>query len=446
VHVALRRSHRHAGDARDLFVGEAERVAEYDGEPLVGREPGKRVAELPPEVGERHRARRVAVVAGGLVGQGERLRLTQPLVCDSIATRIDDESVKPRRELRFASELTQSRAELDEGLLGRVARVLDVPDHLGRDPLHTRRIALDERVERSPVSVRRLHDEVHVAELSVLVPTPGEGVLLGETERRGGGLHGGVSVALRTMSDSLAPEAVEPLLAGRFGRPYLYQDACESTQELLDRALEEGAVAVCDEQTAGRGRLGRAWKAPPGTAILCSLILRPPPGRPKAELSLVGGLAAAETVERATALAAQIKWPNDVMMNRRKVAGVLAEAEGDSVILGIGLNVNQRLEELPGEATSPPASLLTVDGVRRDRAPILADLLAALERAYDVWRAKGLSGLYDGLGARDFLRGRRIVVDGRSGYGVAIDREGRLEAVLEGERCLIESGEVLFER
>jgi BirA family biotin operon repressor/biotin-[acetyl-CoA-carboxylase] ligase len=248
------------------------------------------------------------------------------------------------------------------------------------------------------------------------------------------------------MSDSLAPEAVEPLLTGRFGRPYLYRDACESTQRLLGRALEEGAVAVCDEQTAGRGRLGRAWEAPPGTAILCSVILRPPPERPLAELSLVGGLAAAETVEQATALAAQIKWPNDVMLNRRKVAGVLAEAEGGSVILGVGLNVNQRREELPRETTSPAASLYTIDGVRRARAPMLAELLGALERAYDVWRDAGLEGLYDGLGARDFLRGRRIVVDGRRGYGVAIDRAGRLEALLEGEHRVIESGEVLFER
>jgi BirA family biotin operon repressor/biotin-[acetyl-CoA-carboxylase] ligase len=150
-------------------------------------------------------------------------------------------------------------------------------------------------------------------------------------------------------------------------------------------------------------------------------------------------------VERTTALAAQIKWPNDVMVNRRKVAGILAEAERGAVIVGIGLNVNQGREELPTKTTSPPASLLTTDGVRRARAPILAELLGALERAYDVWRDRGLGGLYDGLGARDFLRGRRIVVDGHRGFGLAIDRAGRLEAVLEGERRLLESGEVLFE-
>lgn len=248
------------------------------------------------------------------------------------------------------------------------------------------------------------------------------------------------------MPASLAPEAVEPLLSGRFGRPYLYEERCESTQPLLEAGLPEGAVAVCDVQTGGRGRLGRAWEAPPGTAVLCSTLLRPPPGRRTAELSLVGGLATAEAVERATGLAAQIKWPNDVMLNRRKVAGVLAEARDDAVVLGIGLNVNQARNELPAGTAIAPGSLRTIDGVVRERARVLADLLVALERHYDAWREDGLGALYEGLGARDFLRGRKILVDGSEGYGVAIDRSGRLEVLIRGERRLLESGEVLFER
>jgi BirA family transcriptional regulator, biotin operon repressor / biotin---[acetyl-CoA-carboxylase] ligase len=246
--------------------------------------------------------------------------------------------------------------------------------------------------------------------------------------------------------DSLAPEAVEPLLSGRLGRPYLYRARCESTQRLLEPDMPECAAAVCDVQTGGRGRLGRGWEAPPGTAVLCSTLLRPPPERRIAELSLVGGLAAAEAVERATGLAAQIKWPNDVMLNRRKVAGVLAEALEGAVVLGIGLNVNQARNELPAGATTTPASLRTIDGVVRERARVLGDLLAALERHYDAWQEGGLSALYEGLGARDFLRGRKIRVDGSEGYGVAIDRSGRLEVEIEGERRLLESGEVLFER
>jgi BirA family transcriptional regulator, biotin operon repressor / biotin---[acetyl-CoA-carboxylase] ligase len=248
------------------------------------------------------------------------------------------------------------------------------------------------------------------------------------------------------MADALTPERVEPLLQGRFGRPYLYRERCESSQRLLDPVLDEGAVAVCDEQTAGRGRLGRSWIAPAGTAILCSVLLRPPPARAVAELSLVGGVAVAETVEAATALAAQIKWPNDVLINRRKVAGVLAEAAADVVVLGVGLNVGQSRDELPADAKVTAGSLLTVDGVRRERAPILVDLLLRLERAYDQWRDGGLDALYEGLGARDFLRGRKVYVDGEPGLGIAVDRRGRLEVEIDGERRLVESGEVLFER
>jgi BirA family biotin operon repressor/biotin-[acetyl-CoA-carboxylase] ligase len=248
------------------------------------------------------------------------------------------------------------------------------------------------------------------------------------------------------MADALTSETVTPLLRGRFGRPYLYRDTCESSQRLLDASLDEGAVAVCDEQAQGRGRLGRGWEAPAGTAILCSTVLRPPAGRDLPELSLVGGVAVAETVERATTLAAQIKWPNDVLVNRRKVAGVLAETAGDAVVLGIGLNVNQSREQLPLDAKVAPGSLLTVDGVRRERAPLLADLLLDLELAYDEWREGGLDALYDRLGARDFLRGRRISLDGETGVGVAIDRSGRLEVEVDGERRLVESGEILFER
>ena len=249
-----------------------------------------------------------------------------------------------------------------------------------------------------------------------------------------------------SQADSLAPEAVEPLLQGGFGRPYVYRERCESTQTLLEPTLDEGALAVCEEQTAGRGRLGRRWLAPPGTAILGSFLLRPPSERRAPELSLVGGVATALTVERALGLASQIKWPNDVMVDRRKVAGVLAEARDGVVVLGIGLNVNQRREELPAEATVPPASLYTIDAVRRTRAPLLADLVVEVERAYKLWAAGAIEALYEELGPRDFLRNRRVYLDGETGYAVAIDRSGRLEVDVRGERRVVESGEVRYER
>jgi BirA family transcriptional regulator, biotin operon repressor / biotin---[acetyl-CoA-carboxylase] ligase len=246
--------------------------------------------------------------------------------------------------------------------------------------------------------------------------------------------------------DSLEPGVVVPLLAGRFGRPYRYEPSCESTQSLLDQTAAEGALALCDEQTSGRGRLGRAWQAPAGTSILCSIVLRPPPERRLPELSLVAGMAVADAVEQVLGLAAQIKWPNDVMVNRRKVAGVLAEARDGAVVIGVGVNVNQTRDQLPADASLPSASLRTIDGVERDRAPILATLLERVEAHYDAWCDAGLDVLYDFLGARDFLRGRRVTVDGADGYAVGIDRHGRLEIDTGSGRRAFESGEVEYVR
>ncbi len=246
--------------------------------------------------------------------------------------------------------------------------------------------------------------------------------------------------------DDLAPERVRPLLTGRFGDPYIYRESCESTQRLLGRDLREGAVAVCEEQRRGRGRLGRTWFAPPGKAILCSTLLRPPPDRNTAELSLVGGLATAETVEEATHASAEIKWPNDVLLAGRKVAGVLAESGGSVVVLGVGLNVNQAVEELPRAARIPAGSLLAADGAHRARGALLAALLRRLEADYDRWRADGLAAFGDALARRDFLRDRAIVVNGERALARGIDVRGRLEVEIAGTRRLVESGAVELAR
>lgn len=214
------------------------------------------------------------------------------------------------------------------------------------------------------------------------------------------------------MTESLDPKAAGRHLKGRFGKPYLYEPECESTQAaLLDGSHPEGAVSVTDHQTAGRGRLGRQWVEPAGTSVLVSVVLHPPAGRRPQELSLVAGIAAAEAVEGATGLTAQVKWPNDVMLNRRKVAGVLAEMRGHVVVVGIGINVNQTRQQLPADAKTPAGSLRTLTGSTFDRAALLGSLLYRLERLYDDWRHDGLTGIYTELGARDFLRGRQVSVE-----------------------------------
>ncbi len=230
------------------------------------------------------------------------------------------------------------------------------------------------------------------------------------------------------------------------GFPRTHVEECESTQLLLGPADPEGAIATTDHQTGGRGRRGRSWVEAPGTAVLVSVLLRPPPAREAPQLSLVGGVAAAMAVEDALALAAQIKWPNDVMVDRRKVAGVLAEARDGIVVLGIGINVNQTREQLPEDARVAAASLRTIDGRERDREAMLASLLAHLDRLYEAWCDRGLDAVYEDLAARDFLRGRRVSVDGVAGVAQMITRDGRLEVSTGSGPVLIESGEVVFER
>jgi BirA family biotin operon repressor/biotin-[acetyl-CoA-carboxylase] ligase len=188
------------------------------------------------------------------------------------------------------------------------------------------------------------------------------------------------------MADLLTPQTVEPLLRGRFGRPYRWVERTESTQRLLGAEEPEGAVVATDEQTAGRGRLGRVWEAPPGTSILVSLVLRPPVRTADLpELSLVAGRAVAGALASVAGVEATLKFPNDVLVGGRKVAGILAEASGGRVVLGIGVNVNQTETELPAETVTPPTSLRAEVGVPLDRAPILAAILAHLETEYDAW-------------------------------------------------------------
>jgi BirA family biotin operon repressor/biotin-[acetyl-CoA-carboxylase] ligase len=194
------------------------------------------------------------------------------------------------------------------------------------------------------------------------------------------------------VADSLAPDGVKPLLQGRFGRVYHYAEVAPSTQRMLASDEEEGAVAVAEEQTAGRGRLGRTWEAPAGTSVLVSIVLLPAVQAARLpELSLVAGGAVMEAIADVTGIEPTIKFPNDVLIAGRKVAGILAESSEGRVVLGIGVNVNQTREQLPPDAQTEPTSLRVELGAPVDRAQLLATILLRLEQAYDAWIATGTS-------------------------------------------------------
>lgn len=188
------------------------------------------------------------------------------------------------------------------------------------------------------------------------------------------------------MADSLAPDAVKPLLRGRFGQVYRYANVAASTQRMLAADDAEGAVAVAERQTAGRGRLGRSWEAPANTSVLFSVLLQPVVEAAKLpELSLVAGGAVAEAILEVTGIEPAIKFPNDVLIGDRKVAGILAESSEGRVVLGIGVNANQTLGELPADVRTPPTSLRIELGEPVSRVQLLAAMLLQLERAYDAW-------------------------------------------------------------
>jgi len=243
----------------------------------------------------------------------------------------------------------------------------------------------------------------------------------------------------------LAADTIQPLLRGVFGRPYRFVEECVSTQDLLrDGDQPEGAVVVADHQSAGRGRSGRVWDDTAGESLLCSVVLRPGLSAVTSQLSLVAGLAVARSIERATALTTALKWPNDVLLDGCKVAGILLETAGDAVICGIGVNIDQPAERLPAGTLPPAGSLRTATGERHARDLVLVDLLTELGDLYATWRADGLTPLLPALEARNWLRGQRIVTaDGRTGAAGAVAPDGRLGITLDGgETVLVASGEI----
>jgi BirA family biotin operon repressor/biotin-[acetyl-CoA-carboxylase] ligase len=188
------------------------------------------------------------------------------------------------------------------------------------------------------------------------------------------------------VSDSLAPDVLKPLLRGRFGHVYRYAESTDSTQRMLAEDESEGAIAVAEEQTEGRGRLGRAWEAPAGSSVLVSVLLLPMVEAPRLpELSLVAGGAVAQAIAGVTGLEPAIKFPNDILVRGRKVAGILAESSEGRVVLGIGVNVNQTPEQLPADTKTEPTSLRLELGRPVSRARLLAAILLQLELAYYAW-------------------------------------------------------------
>ncbi|WP_285766206.1 biotin--[acetyl-CoA-carboxylase] ligase [Peribacillus sp. SI8-4] len=189
------------------------------------------------------------------------------------------------------------------------------------------------------------------------------------------------------------------------GKMIHYQETVESTQkiahQLANDGVQEGTLVVAEEQISGKGRLMRSWHSPKFSGIWMSLILRPNiPVHEAPQLTLLAAVAVAQAIEDTTDLRPQIKWPNDILVNRKKVVGILTEmqAESDrihSVIIGIGMNINQQLEDFPEELQGKASSLFIESGETISRSTVIQRVLLRLENLYELYLKEGFAPIKD---------------------------------------------------
>ena len=242
--------------------------------------------------------------------------------------------------------------------------------------------------------------------------------------------------------DIIDPHEVQAELGtATIGKELEYVKTAVSTNadafRLAEAGAAEGTVVLADAQSGGKGRRGRIWASPPGVNLYCSVLLRPtilPYEAP--QLTFLSAVAVARTIEQTTGLAPEIKWPNDLLISGRKVAGLLNEmsAETDAinfVILGIGVNVNMSADQFPDELRHPATSLLLESGVRTDRSRFTGIMLRELDSLYADFRTYGFGPVREEWQRRCNARGRQVIVNDSGtectgGQFIGIDSDGAL--------------------
>lgn len=225
----------------------------------------------------------------------------------------------------------------------------------------------------------------------------------------------------------------EILRRGGAARRLEIRDEVGSTQDLAfllaEHGAPDGSVAAADRQVRGRGRLGRAWESPAGAGLLASMVLRPPAAPPTSPMLLVAAtaVAVAEAVERVAGVRALLRWPNDLLVGDRKLAGILVETRdfepaAPLFVLGVGVNVAQEAADFPAEIRAEATSLRIESG----RAPDRGDLLAAVIEGIDAWRGRLARG--DGAAVEEAYRARAAYL-GRP--VTALEGSERRDGVLE---------------
>jgi BirA family biotin operon repressor/biotin-[acetyl-CoA-carboxylase] ligase len=268
----------------------------------------------------------------------------------------------------------------------------------------------------------------------------------------------GQGYRLVAAADLLLPDEIRRSLSERLrAREIVHCEEIDSTNRLAADLARQGAahgcLVVAERQTAGRGRLGRSWESPARLNFYGSVILRPslPPSLAP-QITLAAAIAVAEAVEGAIGTAPAVKWPNDVLLDGRKVAGILTEldAEADRIrfaILGIGVNLNATAGDFPAELRRTATSLRLFTGRAVDRARFAANLLECVDRRFEELVAAGFARLRPAYERFHCLSGRPVEVSGQTTVrGIArgvddsgallVDTDTGLEAIVAGEVTL----------
>jgi BirA family biotin operon repressor/biotin-[acetyl-CoA-carboxylase] ligase len=260
------------------------------------------------------------------------------------------------------------------------------------------------------------------------------------------------------MDDALTPDLIARALRGRFGSPLRYYPSIGSTNEdamtWAHEGATEGAVVGADHQTAGRGRWGRTWSSEPGNLVQTSTVLRPNlPVLDAGVITTAIGVACARAVEEISGLEVGLKWPNDVNIAGKKIAGILVESRVDDrgvitiAIAGVGINANWAIADMPEEIRDRATSISVAIGAPVDRLELLVAYLHALESVYGLIRTDRRDEIIVEAVMRSEILERDVTVrflDGSTieGRASGIDPSGALKLETAGETKLIHVGEI----
>ncbi|MHB9024300.1 MAG: biotin--[acetyl-CoA-carboxylase] ligase [Armatimonadota bacterium] len=234
--------------------------------------------------------------------------------------------------------------------------------------------------------------------------------------------HDGILDIHRTIADteSMQVEIIRRRLGGAYAVEYFAEIESTNTRA-LQRAHEgapAGTLIVADYQSAGRGRRGASWHAPTGTCVLCSLLLRPATALPPPHLAILTGVGAAHGL-RELGIPARIKWPNDLMLEDRKVGGILVETAGDAVVVGVGINC--AVEEFPEELRESAGSLHALVAMNNAREDVLVAVVTGLTEALARVETGGIIKVLYEWNKLNWLTRRKVRVSGPLG---AVDGDG----------------------